>query len=663
VRAARRRLVDAAADPALRSAAAWLLRHEPTRENARDLAEAWETAAEQVRPVAAESLEVLLAYRFESATAAKAWFDANSQGSFVGWVTDLSRAKDSPDWPLYARMVQEAKANLERSTAPKDLRRYLSPAETPWPEVRRIAARRAAKIEAPGDEWLAVLTPAFEMEQDRETLLALLEVARRVRPSAPAAGHDLARAVLRQLNDCCAEPELAVRLLAVLGIVGDSKAVSQAYEVLERMSHVEIQETWIQIAAAVGGNELALMRFHGARAGLADETAVRLRAKALEAMALGAARSPPENGARAARYLRAVLRSGLAPDADGDAPRERAPAARLAAVRGLEGFPGEATVARLSEIAAARDDATLALAAVRVLGRLSPKQDEAVAALLEVAADGAPVDLRVEALRSLGKAAPDLGATMRATATPAVRELLASTSSPYGVRRAALDAAASFADGEAVSAGFALAASLAATAEGPPREVLDSLDRLVQTVAQTDGAHDAAITQGLAVLADAKALDAAIELANLAADAGTGRFALQAARADLYWRRAQVEGRPVEARVDDLLAAQRILRSVVREDSPPEDRRGEAWKRALSTYDGVVQALLAAPTPLEPAALKACWIEGIRVAVLRGDEPAARRAREWLASVSALDLAAAERALVDALGEKLDAILHPAPPR
>jgi hypothetical protein len=185
----------------------------------------------------------------------------------------------------------------------------------------------------------------------------------------------------------------------------------------------------------------------------------------------------------------------------------------------------------------------------------------------------------------------------------------------------------------------------------------------VQTVAQTDGAHDAQIAAGLARLGEARALDAAIDLANLAADAGAGRFTLQAARADLLWRRAQAGGRSPEAQAADLAAAQRILRSIVREDSPPEDRRLPAWKGALSAYDGVIQALLAAPTPLDPAAQKACWIEGVRVAVLRGDEPAARRAGAYLASLKALDLAAAEREQVNALGAKLDVILNPAPPK
>src|SRR5205814_10281001 len=166
-------------DPSLKSAAAWALRYETTKANAKDLAEAWENGVEQVKATAGESLEFLVAYRFtKGAGAAKKWFAEHDTLTFAEWVRDLSMEKDRPTAPLYARMVAEARSNIERVSTPEELKRYLLPSETPWVEVRQLAARRAARIEAPGEAWLPLLVQVLREEEDGPALPPPLGVGR-----------------------------------------------------------------------------------------------------------------------------------------------------------------------------------------------------------------------------------------------------------------------------------------------------------------------------------------------------------------------------------------------------------------------------------------------------------------------------------------------------
>lgn len=660
VRAARRRVADEKASATTREAATWLLRVDPTKESARLLAELWANGPETVRPVAQEGLRVLLAYPFASPDEAKAWFDAHDGETLLDWLRALSAAKDAPDWPLYARVVAEARANVLRLSSAKDLARYLSPAETPWPEVRRLAAARAAGIEAPGEEWLPVLAAALDGEPDRETLLSLLEVARRLKPAPGAASSPLVATVLARLPGCCGEPELLLRFLAVLGAVADAGAVTKAYDVLERVRSEEVAEAWVSVAGEVGENDRTLTRFLAGRSAAKDESSIRLRARALEALAHGAARSSPESAERAGAVLRAVLRPADAPDGEGAVPRETAAAPRLAAIRGLEGFPSPETAARLADLATDPDDSTAALAAIETLSRLAPRSEDATFALVAVAREPGPPEPRLKALAGLSRAALDTGPSVRAAAGPALRSLLSGAEAPLSVRTAALDAVAALGDADALPAAFAFAASRThgGVADVPP-EVTGALDRLVRAVAMAGSTHDAAIAEGLSRLVAAGGLDAAVEAADAAADAGSGRLALQVARAELHLARSRADA-PPERRDADLAAARRILRSVVTPDVPREDRTTEAWRRAVAAYETVLTGLL---EDADPAAKKGLLAEALRFAVAAADPVSAAKGKERAAALLALDLTQAERDEALALSKRLDGSLKPPPPR
>ncbi len=663
VLAARRRLVDGTAALAVREAAAWALRYEPTKSNAVDLVDAWETGPESVRAVAGDSVRFLLAYPFPSPAAAKQWFSAHDREPFAFWVRDLSVAKDAPDWPLYARLVVEAKANVERLSSAKDLARYLSPSETPWVEVRRLAAQRAARMTEPGEEWLAVLAAALDREPDRETMLSLLEVARRVRPASGPGAASLAASVIARLPECCGEREVVLRLLAVLGAVGDSAAVQKAFDHLEGTAREDVLDALIDVAGDVGGAEAALKRFHAARSASKDEVSLRLRASALAALSRGAPRSTPEGAAAAARYLRAVLRPTDAPDEDGAAPRETARTARLAAVKGLETFPSAETAARLADLATGDADPAVALAAIDALGRLAPHSEDATYALVAVARDDGAVEPRVRALSALSRAALDSGPAVRADAGPAVLSLLSSPDAPPAVKAAALDASAAFGASDALASAFAFAASRTkGGVAAVPADVVASLDRLVRAAAQSDAGLDRAIGEGLSRLADAGGLDAAVEVADAAADAGGGRLALQVFRSDLLLRRAGADGASDERRRDDVLAARRILRSVVTSDVSPDDRSGEAWRLALSSYEAVLSSLLVAAGD-DAGARKPLLFEAVRMAAVAGDEAAVSLGRQRAAALLALDLTPAERDEAVGLSKRLGAAPSPPSPR
>ena len=660
---AKRRLTAAGTDPSLRSAAAWALRYETTKANAKELAEAWETGVEQVKATAGESLEFLLAYRFaKGPAAAKRWFAEHDTLTFAEWVRELSMEKDRPTAPLYARMVAEARSNIERATSPEELKRYLLPSETPWVEVRQLAARRAAKIEATGDAWLPLLVQVMREEKDGPALLSLLDVARRLKVDSKGAASELARLVVARLDECCPKSDLAIGLLRVLGTVGDPQTVAQAYDILERSPDPAVQDVWLSIAGAVGGNEARLVRLYQSRQNDDDEAKVRLRVRALEAMAQGAGRGG-DGDVLVGDFLRAILRRSDANEVEARLPRETAPSARAVAIRGLEAFPGAPTVARLrDDVVRARDeDPALQLLGVGVLGKLASAVPEAAVALADVSRSDSPVTVRVEALKDLAKAlgeAPPEEA--RARTVDAARAALAASGGPREVRIAALQVAAALADPGSLPAAFDLAvesAQEAASALDP--DLSAGLDRLTQGIARAGESQDSALVDGMDRLARAGGLDRAIAVADGVADAGGGRLRLQAARAGLLARRAKAPGREATARAD-LEAAHRILRTIEASTSPGE-RGQDPWKAALALHDEVLAAILEDPG-IEVGLRRECLLSTLEVAAFRGDAPSAKRALGVVDTLKALGLAGAE-AKFEQLVAALQAIANPALPK
>ena len=372
---ARTRLQKAEEDPILGAEAAWLLRFSDDQDVARELASAWDTGVGGVRTAAADALEGALSYRFASAAAAHTFFTEHKDATFGEWLRLLSVRKDSPESELYRRLVREATTNIERIDRLEALEPYLLATETRWVELRRLAARRAQKVEATPDAWVALLGRVLATEDDHETLTSLLDLADRL-PSAPRAADDpFLRLVQERLRGCCSlEPSVAPAitkgLLRVLAKVGGPRDVEMSFQVLPASAPTDVLDMLLTVAGQVGGVEQRLLEFHAARLpreGRPDEAdGVALRARALEALAYGGERRPKPAAALAAAYLCDVL-IGADP-----AKREPSPAARRAAVRGLDGFPGPETAECLRTlITLPGEDPGIARLAVSVLGRLA----------------------------------------------------------------------------------------------------------------------------------------------------------------------------------------------------------------------------------------------------------------------------------------------------
>jgi hypothetical protein len=662
---ARKRLLAAADDPSLAAAAAWALRWESTKGNAKDLVDAWASAPEPARAAADRALEFLVAHRFASADAARKWFAEHSSRSFVEWLRELSTDKDRPTSPLYARMLSEASRNLSKAETPAELRRYLVPSETPWVELRQAAARRAAAINAPGEAWLPVLVQVLREETDHAALASLLAVGRALRRSSGETAAELAHVVADRLQGCCTRPELAVGFLRVLGSVGDEKVLADAYDVVERSADASIQEAWLSAAGAVGGNARTIARFYASRQGRTGAGDVRLRTIALEALARGAGRSAADDSI-AGSVLRSVLKRGPSAPESGP-PRETALGPRLAAVRGLESFPDPETVLCLAD--AARDPAehpSLAPVAIGVLGKLAAHGSEAVTALVEFVRRDGPVSVRAEAARDLAKALSDGPDEPRAVAIAAVRDALRPEAGPRALRVGALQAAAAFADPGALGPAFALAVE---AARETPRtltpDLQAALERLVQGVVRADERSDAAVARGVEDLAAAGALDASGAVADAAADAGAGRLRLQAARAGVLDRRARLAGRDAASRRDDLREADRVLRRA-EQTATAAERGGEAWGAALLLHDGVLRSLLDDPATDE-ALRRSALLTALDVAARRGDPAGARRALESVDAARAMPLSPSERDALEKVVSALQAVAAaaaaPLPPR
>ncbi len=644
---ARTRFEKAGEDPILGAEAAWLLRYTEDREVASELASAWDTGVDGVRSAAADALEAALAYRFDSAAAAHAFFTEHRDASFAGWVRLLSARKDSPESDLYRRLLREAQANLERVDRLEALEPYLLSTETRWVELRRLAARRAQKVEATPDAWVSLLQRSLATEDDLETLTTLLDLADRL-PSAPRPTDDpFLRLVQERLRACCSlapavAPAITKGLLRVLGKVGGPRDVELSFQALPATASADVLETLLTVAGEVGGVEQRLREFHAARLpreGHPDEPdGVALRARALEALAHGGDRKPKPAAALASAYLCEVL---LAPE---PSKREPAPAARRAAVRGLDGFPSPETADCLRDlITTPGEDPGLARLAVSVLGRLAGRDVTARTRLLEIAALRAPSEARTEALKDLGGLAEDAPEDVRASVLPVLRAALADADPD--ARVASATSLASWLDGASLAPLFDAVIAAWGAQERPPsgrevlnerdRPLLSALERLVEGLAKGDGSDDEAIASGVLRLGGAGAVEPALKMATLAATVGSGRLPLQASRAELLRRRAAAADRDPDARRADLETAFQALKYAVKA-SADAGERGGAWPRALLTT--------------------------LALAVDLGDPGAAGEAIQLAGLVRGPELAAAERAEID----RLLAVLRrgpPAPPR
>ncbi len=297
-------------------------------------------------------------------------------------------------------------------------------------------------------------------------------------------------------------------------------------------------DTLLTVAGQVGGVEQRLLDFHAARLpreGRPDEAdGVALRARALEALAHGGDRKPKPAAALAAAYLCEVLISG------DPGKREPAPAARRAAVRGLDGFPGPETAECLRTLVTQPgEDPGLARLAVSVLGRLAQKDATARTRLVEIGALPTPSEARTEALKDLGGLAADVPEEARAAVLSVLRTALRGADPE--ARLAAASSRAAWLDGDSLTSLFdvVIEAYARSPATSGPKETLEerdrpllaALERLVEGLAKGEGSDDESIAMGVLRLGSAGAVEPALKVATLAATVGSGRIPLQTSRA------------------------------------------------------------------------------------------------------------------------------------
>lgn len=653
----------AAADPDLRSTSflvdAWAVAEPPAPEG---LGRPSETALEL-----AAAVRAALAFPFPSPAAARAWLDAHRDLPFLDAVRALAATKDTPAYPLYARMVAETKANLERITTLAALEPYLVKSRTPWPEVRQAAATQAGRVEGTSEQWRGVLTASLREEDDPTTLGSLLLVAAQLQESAPLKSPELAEAVVLRLRECCALPRVQQGLLELLGKVGDTKAVDEAFRAVGERPAPAVMIAWLQAAAAVGGLDEPICRVHQDLAGETDPARVAVRVQALES--LGARRGAERAwtlDALAKAYLFGILRREDAVTAT--MPREEDPAARAAAIRSLVAFPDSDTFTRLGQLAASPpEDLDLARLAVSVLGRLAVKHAGAAGGLLALAADANHVEVRRAAIADLARAGTDLPADDRGAVELGARvrgflkTLLEDAAAEPTLRVAAAEVAATLGDPALAAPMATLVVSVLDREDALRASAVAPLERLVIALAQTDASHDGELATVLARLSTAGGAAVAIPLADAAAEAGGARLALQTLRAGLRLARAKGAPAASDLRHGDLSEAERILRSSL-PSSAPEGPDGQVWRLALATRADVAAQRIELPG-LPADELRGAFFAGLEAAVALNEPGVLARAAPWAAKAKALpDLTDPERGILQAY-DRLTATKSPPTPR
>lgn len=586
VAAARSLLQSPSADASLAAAAATFLGAESTASNVRDLLEAWQRAdaTSDVRGAAKAAFERVLGASFHDPDAARTFLDEHRGSSLFEWVRELSIAKDRPDAPTFRRLLKEVAANLTHVTKPDELAPYLDVEQTPWPEVRRLAAEHSASIDPKAEGWGRLLQAAVFAETDAITLETLLRSAARVGLTGAAGtpeqvtGAKLAEEAEERL---CSRPApsdaLAIGFLSILARVGRDGHVGRVFKSLtERRASDAVLAAWLDAAAASGGASPAVRELHRSRRSSREPAGLELRMHALAALAKGGAESAGEAAANAV-----FLAELLVPPPAGDAGFTPSGEERAAAARALEAFPVPASVAALAAQAGDPTDPQLARLAASVLGRLASKEARdpsaprtgALPRLIVLAREPGDSAVRASAFGDLARLAADgveLDAETVAACQGAVRDTLES-SAALDVRRAAARAAAAMGDTtllrgvlEVVAADVSQGGETVAGAQ----TALEAAGRLVRVLAAAEpprqDENDAVLARLLRGLFDTgpQGATAAIELAAAAADAGGARFPIQVLRATLLARRAT--SAPIDRRVADLDEARRLLGSALK---------------------------------------------------------------------------------------------------
>lgn len=693
VAAARRAALDPAAADDLRRGGVAFLATDPNVESVAALAELWAGGPSALALEAQAGIELAVAFRFADPAAARAWAAEHAKTPFLDAVRTLSWLKDSPEYPVYARMVRESKERIAVVTTFKALKDYLDPRATPWPEVRRIAAERGTQVTAEPGEWLGLLAEVLRIEDDPETLRLLLLVAAglEVKDGASMRSVALADAIVLRLSECCSMPRAQQGLLDLLARVGDTSSVGKAQAWADRPGAApEVLEAWLRAAAAVGGLDDRICAIHQARAASEKPGDVEVRVRALEA--LGARRTEGAEawklGAVARQYLYGVLRSE---DAITNGMRvEAAPTARAAAIRALEAFPDVGTYARLRQLAEAPPEPPeLARLAGSVLVNLAARDAAAGRELVDLAAAGRHLETRREAVANLARIATEASDRPGSTAADAekaradreelrkrvvavVLGLLGDPAADLSLRAAAAEAAAALGDASLLPGLGTLVVDLLERDEAQRAAVAGLLERLATGLVRGDAAHDDAVNATLARIATAGGASVAIPIADAVAEAGGARLGLQSMRADLRLQRARAAAlatpppddaaAQATARRDDLVEAHKILRSTLKAGGAAGDLDRARLAPVTATHRDVVRLLLEFPGLEEPVRRSALF-SGLAAAAMLGDAASVEVARPWLLEVRKLPapLSDDEQAALDAFTAAAKRLAPPSP--
>ncbi|MFO0933252.1 MAG: hypothetical protein U1E39_11160 [Planctomycetota bacterium] len=666
VAAARRVALDPAAADDLRRGGIAFLATDPSVDSVGALAELWAGGAGELAREAQAGVELAVAYRFPDPAAARAWAAEHAKTPFLDAVRTLSWLKDSPEYPVYARMVRESKERIRGATGLDGLEGYLDPLQTPWPEVRRIAAERGAQIKAEPRAWLDLLSRILRVEDDPETLRLLLLVAAglEVTDAASMRSAPLADAILLRLSECCSLPRAQQGLLDLLARVGDTASVKKAQAWADRPgTDPQVLEAWLRAAAAVGGLDDQVCTIHQARAASDRPEQVEVRVRALEA--LGARRAEGADAwkleAVARQYLWGILRSE---DALTNGMRlETVPSARAAAIRALEAFPDLGTYARLRQLAESPPEPPeLARLAGSVLGKQAVRDAAAGRELLDLAANGRDLGVRRAAIADLARVATEAAERPDATAPKpetdrATREelrkrvvaflgaLLADTAAEPTLRTAAAEAAAPLSEASLLPAFATLVVDLLDREEALRNAAQAPFERLVTTLVRGDPSHDDAVNAALVRVATAGGGSIAIPIADAAAEAGGARLKLQALRAGLRLQRARGATGPqaspealaarIAAQRADLVDAHKILRSTLKAGGAAGDLDRAQLAPVKATHRDVVKLLLALPGLEEPLRRSALF-SGLAAAAMLGDAASVEAGQPWLVEARAI---------------------------
>ena len=693
VAVARRTAIDANASDELRRGGAAFLAADPSVDSVAALAELWAAGTGELARDAQAGVELAVAYRFADPAAARAWAAEHAKTPFLDAVRTLSWLKDSPEYPVYARMVRESKARIAVLSTFKDLSTYLDPRETPWPEVRRIAAERGPQVTAEPSDWLGLLADVLRVEDDPETLRLLLLVAAglEVKEAASMRSVPLADAILLRLSECCSMPRAQQGLLDLLARVGDTASVGKAQAWADRPgADPQVLEAWLRAAAAVGGLDDRICAIHQARAAGEKPEQVEVRVRALEA--LGARRTEGADAwkleAVARQYLYGILR---AEDAITNGMKlETVPAARAAAIRALEAFPDLGTYARLRQLAESPPEPPeLARLAGSVLGKLAVRDAAAGRELLDLAAAGRHLETRRDAISNLARVATE--ADDRPDATPPkpqtdravaealrkrvvafLQDLLGDSAAEPTLRTAAAEAAAQLSEASLLPALGGLVVDLLDRDEELRDAAQAPFERLATTLVRGDASHDDAVNAALARVASAGGGSVAIPIADAVAEAGGARLKLQTLRAALRLQRArgatgpgatpEAEAARLAAQRADLVDAHKILRSTLKAGGAAGDLDRAQLMPVKATHRDVVKLLLALPGLEEPLRRSALF-SGLAATAMLGDAASVETGQPWLAEVRTLPTPATddEQAAIDAFVAAAKRFAPPAP--